>query len=182
MTKKLQIILKVSKLTRKLIVNRQKMDGFSIIELMIVLCIIGILASISLTTYSQYTIRANVAGMFPIVDSVEELSDEYYALNNVFPSAEELNMGNTITVDAAFYSGVSQKITSMWIFGGSTGRIDIQSTNLTNTADTFRLSFTRAANLRNAVWICRVRAGTKAYAPQNCQRCSGVDNGDGTCS
>lgn len=41
--------------------NLQKQNGFTLIELMIVVAIIGILASLAITSYQTYTIRAQVA-------------------------------------------------------------------------------------------------------------------------
>ncbi len=47
--------------SRKVMVNsaRHKIIGFTLLELLITLAVISVLAAISITSYSQYTIRAN---------------------------------------------------------------------------------------------------------------------------
>ncbi|MEY3182323.1 MAG: hypothetical protein RLZ35_308 [Pseudomonadota bacterium] len=47
--------------------------GFSIVELMIVACIIGVLASISLSAYNEHMIRSRVAKMIPVFESAQKL-------------------------------------------------------------------------------------------------------------
>jgi type IV pilus assembly protein PilA len=64
--------------------NIQK--GFTLIELMIVIAIIGILAAIAIPAYQNYTIRSQVTEGLSLADGWKTSISEYYAQNGSFPS------------------------------------------------------------------------------------------------
>jgi len=59
--------------------------GFTLIELMIVVAIIGILASIAIPAYQDYTIRAQVTESFSITSELKLSIREYYKEHGRFP-------------------------------------------------------------------------------------------------
>jgi type IV pilus assembly protein PilA len=63
--------------------NIQK--GFTLIELMIVIAIIGILAAIAIPAYQNYTIRSQVTEGLSLADGWKTSISEYYAQNGSFP-------------------------------------------------------------------------------------------------
>ncbi|WP_155240129.1 pilin, partial [Kingella kingae] len=56
--------------------------GFTLIELMIVIAIIGILAAIALPAYQDYTARAQVSEGFSLAGGAKSALTEYYVSHN----------------------------------------------------------------------------------------------------
>src|SRR5687768_12939427 len=61
--------------------------GFTLIELMIVVAIIGILAAIAIPAYQDYTIRAQVTEGLNLAGGVKAAISEFYAQNGTWPTS-----------------------------------------------------------------------------------------------
>lgn len=62
----------------------RRQEGFTLIELMIVLAIIGIIVSIAMPLYSSYSIRSQVAEGIGLTASAKAAVAEYYQSVGVF--------------------------------------------------------------------------------------------------
>ena len=63
--------------------------GFTLIELMIVIAIIGILAVIALPAYQDYTARAQVSEAITLMEGQKSAVVEYYADKGKWPTSNE---------------------------------------------------------------------------------------------
>jgi type IV pilus assembly protein PilA len=84
--------------------------GFTLIELMIVVAIIGILAAIAIPAYQDYTIRSQVTEGLNLASAVKASVAEYYAQNGAWPTALVGNvagsLGYTVQPSGKYVSGV----------------------------------------------------------------------------
>ncbi len=69
--------------------------GFTLIELMIVVAIIGILAAIAIPAYQDYTIRSQVTEGMNLASAVETGVAEYYANTGSWPATLTLAGGDS---------------------------------------------------------------------------------------
>tara|TARA_R110002095_G_scaffold9359_5_gene14737 strand:+ start:42742 stop:43158 length:417 start_codon:yes stop_codon:yes gene_type:complete len=61
-------------------------QGFTLIELMIVVAIIGILAAVAIPSYQDYTKRAHVSEGFGLAGAAKTSISEYYASEGTWPT------------------------------------------------------------------------------------------------
>ena len=67
-----------------MIKNNQK--GFTLIELMIVIAIVGILAAVALPAYQDYTVRAKISEPLALLGEAKTSVTEFYVANGVLPA------------------------------------------------------------------------------------------------
>ena len=91
--------------------------GFTLIELMIVVAIIGILAAIAIPQYQDYVVKSKLAAAASSVDSLKLTMGEYYQSNGAFPTLAQLT--------SAGFNIVNPPNETITVAGGTTGTITV---------------------------------------------------------
>jgi type IV pilus assembly protein PilA len=92
---------------------RKIQQGFTLIELMIVVAIIGILAAVALPAYQDYTVRAKVSEVMLAASSGKTSIAEYFQTNNTLPADNTvagLTWAQTKYVSAVSWDGTAEAI------------------------------------------------------------------------
>lgn len=135
-------------------------QGFTLIELMIVIAIIAILAAIALPAYQDYTTRAKVSEVIvmaaPAKLAVAETTSSLGALGSVTAT----NTGYTFPGATSYVSGIT--------IAATTGVVTATSTVPNATGDILLTPTEVAAGTGQLKWICSSAINDK-YLPANCR-------------
>lgn len=131
----------------------KKQQGFTLIELMIVVAIIAILAAIALPAYSDYTKKAKVSEVILAASSARTAVAEYAAGNGKLPPATWAPEAQK----SDYVSGVA------W-----DGKIITATSTVPGALGTITLTPTMNATTFAVTWVCGGTVETK-YRPGTCQ-------------
>ncbi len=130
-------------------------QGFTLIELMIVVAIIGILAAVALPAYQDYTVKAKVTEVILAASSAKNTVAESAQVNGAMP-------GGSFTVDTQ----ASTFVTSVTYAGGVITAL-ASATEAKISGKTITLTGTLAPN-GQVTWVCGGTIDSK-YRPASCQ-------------
>ena len=130
--------------------------GFTLIELMIVVAIIGILAAVALPAYQDYTIRAKVSELVLATSAYKTRVTENAQVN-----ASLTDSNANITVD------VAGKISAGTVFAN--GQISVTgNTTAVGTAITITLT-PSMATMGTVTWTCGAASSIHKFVPAECR-------------
>jgi type IV pilus assembly protein PilA len=137
---------------------KQIQKGFTLIELMIVVAIIGILAAVALPAYQDYTIRAKVSELILQASGFRTSISEKAQVDGTLSSA---GSGLTVNIAGKVTGGAVTDTGTVTIYGGTAS---------TSTGALVTLTMTPSINTSAGnvlTWAC---AGTPSkYFPASCR-------------
>jgi len=139
--------------------------GFTLIELMIVVAIIGILAAVAIPAYQDYIARAQVSEAVNLSASGKTPLAEYFSEKGFWPTGASDVMGNLegkYTSTITLMGGAGATTTSITI----EARIKSATVNTAITAGLLNLMTSDGGK----TWTCQTGAGLSAkYVPASCR-------------
>jgi prepilin-type N-terminal cleavage/methylation domain-containing protein len=83
-------------------VRLRKGEGFTLIELMIVVAILGIVAAVAVPSYVEYVKRSKMSEVLAAFDAIAQGASEYHAVIGFFPDATNYTAEDLASFDERF--------------------------------------------------------------------------------
>ena len=124
----------------------KKQQGFTLIELMIVVAIIGILAAIAIPAYQDYTIRAQVSEGLNLAGGAKAAVTEFYQDRGTWPTGNsQAGLESASNILGKYVSSVAVANSVVTVTYGNDAHVVINGQTITLTA---------ADNTGSVSWTC----------------------------
>jgi type IV pilus assembly protein PilA len=143
---------------------KRMQQGFTLIELMIVVAIIGILAAIAIPAYQDYTVRSKITELVNQGDAKRVSVSEFFQSNGHFP-ANNSSAGVDPAATTKYMSGMAYTVAGT----KATLTMSVNGTNVIAAEDAKTITLIGSGLLDGSVkWACNGSVTAK-YKPSNCR-------------
>jgi len=138
-------------------------QGFTLIELMIVVAIIGILAAIAIPAYQDYTIRTKISEVMVMASAAKTTTSEYYLSSGSMPDSTGQAGINTDDAQSEYVSAIA--------FATGTGVASLTYTlaNLGADVNGETVIFVGSGSSNGVAWVCTDSSADPRFLPANCR-------------
>jgi type IV pilus assembly protein PilA len=138
---------------------RNAQQGFTLIELMIVVAIIGILAAIAIPSYNDYTARAQMSEAVELMGGTKTPLAEWFADKGAWPSIDDVagsTSGKYTSILTGTGSGSTYTVTATMKATGVNSNIQSETVTLATTDG-------------GETWTCAAGSVEEKYLPGACR-------------
>ncbi|PTB33202.1 pilin [Photobacterium phosphoreum] len=155
----------------------KKQQGFTLIELMIVVAVIGVLSAIAIPQYQKYVAKAEVASVLSTMTGIKTNLEAFIVENGRFPTGaadsdeKPVDLGAPEVMPLGTFTlnpGTKDAGTLNLLFGSDNVNALLQGDNLT---------LTRVAT--TGTWTCSSADIDQALLPKGCKTAAGEDESEG---
>lgn len=139
-------------------INKQQ-SGFTLIELMIVVAIIGILAAVAIPAYQDYIARSQMSEPVSLMGGAKTSVEEYYGDKGTFPTTSVLTT-NGVRLSGKYTASIASD-------GASVLTATMKAAGSVN-AKIAAATVTMTYNTTTGVWTCAPGTVDVKYLPAAC--------------
>ena len=142
-------------------------QGFTLIELMIVVAIIGILAAIALPAYQDYMVRAKMTEVIGLASAAKNSVTEYYQAMGIMPTVNQAGImtdsNASVYVDNIAFTRTSNTVASI------SYTVNNAAIGMSTATANYILAGNANATTGSINWICTGSTIADKYMPPNCR-------------